>query len=73
MSTKFTRLGGLLTLGATPLDVSSQVVGVTVNSEVDTGDSITVLSGESIASGLSSSGRDPFGFGQSRVQRALGI
>lgn len=55
MATKFTRLGGILTLGATPLDVSSQVVGVTINSEVDTGDSITVLSGEQIASGLSTS------------------
>ena len=53
MAIKFARLAGTLTLGATPLDVSAQVVGVTINSEVSTGDALTVLTGEQLSSGLS--------------------
>lgn len=54
MTVKYVRFGpGTLTLGATPLDVSSQVVGCTLSSSTSTGDTLTVLTGEQMGSGLS--------------------
>lgn len=49
---KLQRLGGTLTLGAVPLDVSSQVIGVNVGSELSLGDPLTVLTGDTVASGM---------------------
>ncbi len=54
MAIKYTRLGaGTLLLGVAPgLDVSAQVVGCTLTSSADSGDSVTVLTGEQLKSGL---------------------
>lgn len=50
----YTRLGnGTLTVGATPLDISAQIVGCILSSSASTGDSITVLTGEQLTSGMS--------------------
>jgi hypothetical protein len=53
MPIKSTRLGdGTITVGAAPgLDISAQVVGAVLTSSIDTGDSLTVLSGEQMNSG----------------------
>lgn len=52
MAVKSTRLGpGTLSVGTVPLDVSSQVVGCNLTSSLDTGDAITVLTGEQLTSG----------------------
>lgn len=54
MAVKYTRLGnGTLTVGATPLDISSQVVGCILSSSASTGDAVTVLTGEQLTSGMS--------------------
>lgn len=56
MAVNYARLGdGTLSVGVTPLDISSQVVGCRLVSEVDTGDTLTMLSGEQIASGMTTS------------------
>lgn len=56
MAVNYARFGsGTLTLGATPLDVSCQVVGALVGSTVETGDAITTLCGDQITSGLTTS------------------
>lgn len=47
------RLGnGSLTVGSTPLDISCQVVGCILTNETETGDKITVLCGDQLDSGL---------------------
>ena len=51
----YTRLAGTMTLGTVPLDVSAQVIGVILGSETETGDAITVLSGDQITSGMATS------------------
>lgn len=54
MPVKYTRLGnGTLTVGATPLDISSQIVGCSLTSSISAGDTVTVLTGEQLNSGLS--------------------
>ena len=54
MPVSYTRLGaGTLTVGSTPLDISSQVVGCILSSSASTGDTITVLTGEQLTSGMS--------------------
>jgi len=55
MPVSYTRLAGTLTLGLTPLDVSAQVIGVILGSETETGDALTMLSGDQITSGMSTS------------------
>jgi len=54
MPVKSTRLGnGTLTLGeGTPMDVSAQVVGAVLSSALSMGDTLTVLTGEQISSGI---------------------
>lgn len=52
MAINHARLGnGTLTVGTVPLDISAQVVGAILSSELDTGDAITVLTGEQLMSG----------------------
>lgn len=52
MAINYARLGaGTLTVGTVPLDISAQVVGATLASSLDTGDAITVLTGEQLTSG----------------------
>lgn len=51
MAIKYARLGaGTLTVGTTPLDISAQIVGATLTSSLDTGDAVTVLTGEQLTS-----------------------
>lgn len=52
MAINYTRLGaGTLSVGTVPLDISAQVVGALLTSSLDTGDMITVLTGEQLGSG----------------------
>lgn len=56
MPVNFTRLGsGTLTVGTVPLDISSQIVGAMLASTSESGDIITVLSGDQISSGQTDS------------------
>ena len=57
MPVKSTRLGnGTISVGpvGSPLDISGQVVGATLTSSLDTGDTLTVLSGDTLTSGSTS-------------------
>lgn len=52
MAINYTRLGaGTLSVGTVPLDISAQVTGAVLSSELDTGDAVTVLTGEQLTSG----------------------
>lgn len=55
MPINYARLGdGTLKIGdvGTELDISAQVVGCRLTSSVDTGDTLTMLSGDSLSSGM---------------------
>jgi len=53
MAVNYVRLGaGTLSVGTIPLDISAQIVGAVLASSASAGDTLTVLSGEQISSGL---------------------